>query len=60
MARKPEAGREENGQQEEARVKSQIERFKEAARGVGADESAEAFERAFRKIVPPKPRAKRG
>jgi hypothetical protein len=32
----------------------QSERFKETARKLGADESGEAFERAFKKIVPPK------
>jgi hypothetical protein len=30
----------------------QHERFKEAAREIGADESGKAFERAFEKIVP--------
>jgi hypothetical protein len=34
--------------------KEQYERFREAARELGTDESEEAFERAFRKIVPPK------
>jgi hypothetical protein len=39
--------------------KQQIERFKEAAKELGADESPEAFERAFRKVVkPPKPARK--
>lgn len=33
--------------------KPQHERFKEAARELGADESGEKFERAFGKIVPP-------
>jgi hypothetical protein len=32
----------------------QSERFIEAARGVGVDETGEEFERAFQKIVPPK------
>jgi len=32
----------------------QYERFRQAARELGTDESEEAFERAFRKIVPPK------
>jgi hypothetical protein len=32
----------------------QYERFRQFAREHGADESEEAFERAFRKIVPPK------
>jgi hypothetical protein len=34
--------------------KRQSERFRETARKLGADESEEAFDRAFRKIVPPK------
>ena len=37
----------------------QFERFVETARKLGADESGEAFERAFDKIVAPKPRARR-
>lgn len=37
--------------------KPQHERFKEAAKEIGADKNPEAFERAFGKIVPPvKPR----
>lgn len=37
--------------------KPQHERFKEAARELGADKNSEAFERAFGKVVPPiKPR----
>jgi len=34
--------------------KGQYERFREFAREVGADGETEAFDRAFRKIVPPK------
>ena len=34
--------------------KEQHERFKEAARELGADKNPEEFERAFGKIVPPK------
>lgn len=34
--------------------KSQKERFIEQARKSEADESGEAFERAFRRVVPPK------
>lgn len=34
--------------------KPQHDRFKEAAREIGADESGKAFEKAFGKIVPPK------
>jgi hypothetical protein len=32
----------------------QLQRFREAAKELGADESGETFERAFKKIVPPK------
>jgi hypothetical protein len=32
---------------------AQIKRFKEAAKDLGADQSSEAFERAFKKIVKP-------
>lgn len=32
---------------------TQAERFKEAARDLGADESGERFEEAFKKLVPP-------
>ena len=39
--------------------KAQHDRFKEAAREHGADESGEKFEQAFGKIVPPaKPKGK--
>lgn len=38
--------------------KEQSDRFKEAARIAGADETGDTFERAFRKLVPPKPRPK--
>jgi hypothetical protein len=37
----------------------QSERFIEAARKVGVDETGEEFERAFGKIVPPKVRPAR-
>ena len=41
---------------------SQVERFREAARNLGADESEEAFDRALRKVAsaPPAPMLKRG
>jgi hypothetical protein len=38
--------------------KRQYERFVETARKLGCDESEEAFEREFTKIVPPRPTAK--
>ena len=34
--------------------KSQSERFIEAARAIGVDESGEEFERALKKVAPPK------
>lgn len=34
--------------------KEQYERFREFARDHGADQTPEAFDRRFRKIVPPK------
>jgi hypothetical protein len=34
--------------------KKEYERFVETARKLGCDESEEAFERAFEKIIPPK------
>jgi hypothetical protein len=33
---------------------AQSQRFKDTAKRLGADESGEAFERALKKIVPPK------
>jgi hypothetical protein len=35
--------------------KGQFERFVETARQIGVDEDPEALDRAFRKIVPPRP-----
>ena len=37
-----------------AKEKPQIERFKDAARELDCDESPEAFEDSFTRIVPPK------
>lgn len=34
--------------------KAQSERFRRTARELGCDESEEAFEQAFKKIVPPR------
>lgn len=39
-----------------SKLKSQAQRFEEAAREAGADETGEAFKRAFTALVPPKPR----
>ena len=41
-----------------AKDKKQSKRFIDKAREIGADESAEAFERAFKEVVPPKKRQK--
>jgi hypothetical protein len=38
------------------KASDQAKRFKEAAREAGADETGEAFKRAFAAIVPPKRR----
>ena len=40
-----------------AKKKSQYERFIEKAKELGVSENAEAFERAFKKVVPPKVKA---
>jgi hypothetical protein len=56
MGKKPKAGRDlgkDRGKSEE--VKTQAERFIEAAREIGVDESGKEFEKALRKIVPSKP-----
>jgi hypothetical protein len=50
MAKKPKALR------PEAEEKTQAEQFIEAARQIGADETGEAFERAFTKIVSAAPK----
>lgn len=39
---------------------AQIERFKKKAKELGADESADSFERAFKKIVKPPKQRKSG
>jgi hypothetical protein len=35
--------------------KEQYERFRQSARELGTDESEEAFDRAFKKVMPPNP-----
>jgi hypothetical protein len=49
----------EKKKQKKPSKKDQYERFQQTARelGVGDEKSAEAFERAFEKIVPPKQRS---
>jgi len=46
LAKKPETVR--------PKAKEQIDRFKAKAKELGSDESGEAMERAFKKIVPAK------
>ena len=38
--------------------KAQLDRFKQTARELGCDETGEAFEKAFAKAAPPKPKPK--
>lgn len=60
MAQKPKAKRPASSTKKERTdggEKSQRERFIEAAREAGVDETGEALERAFRTIVPPKKQA---
>jgi hypothetical protein len=45
---------------DKTRDPEEYKRFLETARDVGADEGTEAFERAFKKIVPPKKPGGRG
>jgi cell fate (sporulation/competence/biofilm development) regulator YlbF (YheA/YmcA/DUF963 family) len=40
------------------RDREEYKRFLETAREVGADESPEAIDRAFKKVLPTKPRSK--
>jgi hypothetical protein len=49
----------EKNKQKKPNKKTQYGRFQQTARNLGIDneQTAEAFERAFRKIVPPKSRA---
>ncbi len=58
MAQRPKAKQKRNGQKNTD--KKQFERFKEAARTLGVDESGDTFERVFEKIVPPKRQTKSG
>jgi hypothetical protein len=51
----PRAGKSEKSRATKKAEKPQAERFKEAARQLGVDETGAEFERLFAKIVPPKP-----
>lgn len=42
------------GSSKKTNDKPQSERFKEAARALGTDESGNLFERMFRKVLPPR------
>jgi hypothetical protein len=53
MGAKPKA-RSQKKQAKKTKEKPQRERFIEAARAIGVDETGEEFERLFRKIVSPK------
>jgi hypothetical protein len=54
MAQKPKTRGAPNKRSAEAKQKAQSERFIEAAREVGFDESGRAFEGAMKKIAPSK------
>jgi len=61
MARKPSANEKPNRRPKPKTNRTnpaQSERFIEAARKAGMDESGETFEAAFKKLVPPKSVAK--
>jgi hypothetical protein len=53
MAQKPKARGAPNKRGAAAKQKAQSERFIEAARMIGVDESGKDFERALNKLVPP-------
>jgi hypothetical protein len=65
MGRKPKArkikskDRSEKRSDREAAAKTQSERFIEAARAIGVDESGKEFERALKRIVPSKSPSRR-
>jgi hypothetical protein len=62
MARKPSASAKPKRRPKpktKRRDPAQSERFIEAARKAGMDETGETFERAFEKIVPPRQSVKR-
>lgn len=55
MAPKPKAGKAAKPHRKTVEAhKAQSERFIEAARSICVDESGKEFERAFRKIIPPR------
>ena len=56
MARKPANGDRKSPKPETK--KTQSERFIETARELGVDETGEKFDRAFKKLVPVKPKPK--
>jgi hypothetical protein len=54
MDKKPKAGRDLRKDRGGGKEKTQSERFIEAAREIGVDESGKDFEQALGKIAPPK------
>jgi hypothetical protein len=55
MGAKPQArGSPKQKTKKAAKAKTQKERFIEAARSIGVDETGKEFERLFKKIAPPK------
>jgi len=54
MSQKSKVGRSKKTAGKKKVAKTQAERFIEAARAAGVDESGKEFERALKKIVPPK------
>jgi hypothetical protein len=58
MGRKPKAGGPAKPK-EQSEERPQIEDFIETARKLGVDETGETFEKAFRRLVPPKRKLQR-
>ena len=56
MSQKPKAGRSQKVARNKKVEKTQAERFIEAARAIGVDESGREFDRVLKKLLPPKRR----
>lgn len=52
MSKKPQAGRSKKTARKKEVAKTQSERFIEAARAAGVDESGEQFDAALKRLVP--------
>lgn len=59
MSKKPKAGRGPKAAGKKEVAKTQSERFIEAARDAGVDESGREFERALARLIKPKLRARK-